>query len=95
MIVLDVFWRHVDELAEGWLETGGEPIDPKRSVPTVSVFGVTVPAALGAKLKRLGNDPAEALDKLLGGGPEKPAKQPKVAKPVESPENGQKREVAP
>lgn len=81
MLVLDVFWRHITDLSEGWLDEGGEPIDPKRDVPTVSVLGLTVPATLGAKLKKLGKDPAEALDKLLGGpaSAEKPQKRDKKA----------------
>lgn len=69
MVVLDIFWRHVDELQDGYL-AGGEPVDPKRAVPTVSVIGLTMPAALAAKIRALGADTLAALDAHLGNSPD-------------------------
>ncbi len=65
MVVLDVFWRHVDDLQAGYLDEEQQPIDPKRQVPISSVLGLTCRADLAAKLKRLGKDPLGELEALL------------------------------
>jgi hypothetical protein len=66
MIVLDIFYRHLSDLTDGYLDTDGEPINPKQQVPAISVFGVTAPARLAAKVRRLpGEDKIAALEALL------------------------------
>jgi hypothetical protein len=66
MIVLDIFYRHLADLEEGYLDAAGEPIHSKHFVPTAVVFGQTVPARLAAKLKKLpGEDKLAELEKLI------------------------------
>lgn len=64
MLVLDIFERHAEDLAEAYLDKGGA----KRQVPTVSVLGYSVPLTLAAKIRKLdGQDKAAALEALLDG----------------------------
>jgi ParB-like chromosome segregation protein Spo0J len=66
MVILEVFWNHIDELADGYLDALGEPVDPKRQIPTASALGVTIPARLAALIRKLpGEDKAAALEDLL------------------------------
>lgn len=66
MIVLDIFYRHLADLTDGYLDPAGEPLTPKQAVPVVSVFGQTIPARLAAKLRKLpGGDKLAALEALI------------------------------
>lgn len=65
MIVLDVFMQHIDDLHGGFLDSDGQPFDPKRQVPSASVFGLTVPAALAAQIRARGTNATEVLAALL------------------------------
>lgn len=66
MIVLDIFYRHLDELTDGFLDPAGEAINPKQAVPIASVLGLTLPARLAAKIKKLpGDDKLAALEAIL------------------------------
>lgn len=67
MIVLDIFYRHLDDLTEGYLDAEGQPTG-KHDVPLASVFGsLTLPAKTAARLKKAlaGEDKHAALEKLL------------------------------
>jgi hypothetical protein len=62
-ILLDVWDRHREDLADGWLTTEGElRREPKASeaVPVTSVLGTTMPAHLGARLAKMVRDGREA-----------------------------------
>jgi hypothetical protein len=65
MVVLEVFSRHADDLQAGYLDDGGEAIDPKRAVPIESVLGRTLPAKVAAKLKKAGITSGADLERLL------------------------------
>lgn len=67
MVVLDIFYRHLNELQDGFLDPHGEPYDPKQQVPVISVLGVTLPARLAAKIKKLGSAPLAELEALIDG----------------------------
>lgn len=67
MVVLDIFYRHLNELQDGFLDAQGEPYDPKQQVPVISVLGVTLPARLAAKIKKLGSEPLAELEALIDG----------------------------
>lgn len=65
MVVLDVFWRHIEDLQAGYLDSEAQPIDPKRHVPLASVLGLTCRADLAAKIKRLGKDPMAIIEEMV------------------------------
>lgn len=69
MVMLDIFYRHLSELQEGFIDAQGEPYDPKQQVPVIAVLGVTLPARVAAKIKKLGADPLTALEALLDNAP--------------------------
>ncbi len=54
MLVMEVFTRHITDLAEGYLDGEGEPVDPKRLVTLDTVLGSqNVPASTAAALRRV------------------------------------------
>lgn len=62
LIVLEVFSRHIGDLAEGWLDEQGEAIKGAGQIPLATVLnGYTVPARVGAQLKKV-------IDRLTGRG---------------------------
>jgi len=69
MVMLDIFYRHLNDLQEGFIDAQGEPYDPKQQVPVIAVLGVTLPARVAAKIKKLGTDPLTALEALLDTAP--------------------------
>jgi len=59
LVVLEVFSRHITDLAEGWLEPDGEAKKSVGKVPVSSIFSThKIPAKDAAKLKRV-------VDKML------------------------------
>lgn len=61
MLILDVFWKHQDDLQQGYISEEGE-LKHKNKVPLSSVFGDDiVPAELALLLKK-------ALDRMIGRG---------------------------
>jgi len=56
-----VFSRHLDDLAEGYLDETGEAVQRKRQVPLSTVLGDrTIPAETAARLRKV-------INKLVGG----------------------------
>lgn len=69
MIILEIFSRHLDELAEGFITPQGTHAHTKR-VPLATIFNDhTIPAPLAVKLtkrlKAIDPDPFTALEKLI------------------------------
>lgn len=61
MLILDVFWKHQEDLQQGYISEEGE-LKHKNKVPLSSVFGDDiVPAELALLLKK-------ALDRMIGRG---------------------------
>lgn len=70
MIVLDIFSRHLTDLAEGYITEDDQPRKKGQRVPIQTVLGrADIPAALAAKLRKalskIDSDPIAALDKLI------------------------------
>jgi hypothetical protein len=60
--VLRLFRKHVEELAEGWLDAQGEAKPRRGEVPLATVLGSDlIPAPAGATLRK-------ALQKMAGRG---------------------------
>lgn len=47
-LLVEIWDRHREDLAEYWVDPEGEPEDPKRWVPITSVFGMNMPAEAAA-----------------------------------------------
>jgi hypothetical protein len=70
MIVLDIFSRHLTDLAEGYITSDEQPRQKAQRVPIQTVLGrQDIPAGTAAKLRKaltkLDADPVAALDKLI------------------------------
>jgi hypothetical protein len=71
MLVLDVFSRHLTDLAEGYIMADEQPRQKGQRVPIVTVLGRgDIPAGTAAKLRKALNkidsaDPVAALEKLI------------------------------
>jgi hypothetical protein len=62
MVVLRLFRKHIEELAEGWLDAEGEAKPRRGDVPLATVLGSDlIPAQAGATLSK-------ALRKMAGRG---------------------------
>ena len=72
-LVLDIYARHREDLTAGYLTPEGAPLNPKQSVPLLTVFNRDqIPAALAAKFRKAlakntpqGKSVIEALDAIL------------------------------
>lgn len=71
MIVLDIFSRHLTDLAEGYIGVDDQPKQKGQRVPIITVLGRgDIPASTAAKLRKALNkidssDPISAFDKLI------------------------------
>lgn len=70
MLILDVFTRHLTDLAEGYILADEQPRQKGQRVPIQTVLGrQDIPAGTAAKLRKallkLDADPVAALDKLI------------------------------